>query len=101
MTLVMFPFISGCVVLVPLVAAPIIAHSVQKSNNDYDNIIVNFGYKYEAYYNELTELNKKNKDEEKPYSKILPFKDWIEKEAESDKEKKAVTRYKKIHSNEP
>ena len=90
--------LSGCVLLV-VPGAALIGHTIQKNNAEYDNIIVNFGYKYKEYYSNLMKTNKENEALGKPKEEIIEFSDWIETQAKSVKEKKAVTRYKRIKNN--
>ena len=92
-------FLSGCIVIGP--AGGIFAHTVQKSNQDYDDIIVNMGYQYKIYYNETNIINQQRIAEGKPTEKIITFDEWIETQAKTKKERKAVDRYKRIHSNSP
>ncbi len=79
----------------------LLAHTIQKSNEDYDNIIVNFGYKYKQYYQELDTINKEREIQGKPKEQILTFEQWIETQVKTNKERKAVERYKKIHASNP
>jgi len=82
-------------------AGGLIAHTVQKSNDDYDNIIVNMGYKYKQYYKDMEATNKEKESQGKPKEVILAFEQWIETQAKTEKEIKAVARYKRIHSSNP
>ena len=98
--LLFLPFLSGCVLLaLPVVG--IAAHTIQKSNEDYDNIIVNMGYKYKQYYKEMEEINKERESRGEPKEQILTFEQWIETQTKTNKEKKAVERYKRIHGSNP
>ena len=99
-SLSLLPFISGCV-LIPIAGGALVAHAVQKGNEDYDNIIVNMGYRYKAYYTEMKESNEEREKKGEPALDILSFESWIEKEVKTDKERKAVERYKRIHANNP
>jgi len=97
----LLPYLSGCVALLAIPAGGILAHTVQKSNEDYDNIIVNMGYKYKQYYQEMESINKERDAEGKSREQVLAFEQWIETQAKTDKERKAVARYKKIHGSSP
>ena len=99
--LLSLPCLSGCVALLAIPGAGIFAHVVQKSNEDYDNIIVNFGYKYKQYYEDMEQFNKEREAQGKAKEQILSFEQWIETQAKTEKERKAVERYKRIHSNNP
>lgn len=79
----------------------LVAHTIQKSNEEYDNIIVNMGYKYKQYYKESEEVNKEKEVKREPKEQILTFQEWIQTQAKTEKERKAVERYIRIHSNEP
>jgi len=102
--LLIMPVISGCIILCPF--GGIFAHTVQKCNDDYDNIIVNYGYKYREYYQGIT-AREKERSASMPVNstasevRILTFDEWIETQAHTAKEKKAVVRYKRIHANNP
>ncbi len=98
--LLLLPCLSGCVLLA-IPAGGILAHAIQKSNEDYDNIIVNFGYKYKHYYQEMDTINKERETQGKPKEQILSFEQWMETQAKTDKERKAVERYKRIHASNP
>jgi hypothetical protein len=94
------PLLSGCALLV-FPASGIIAHTIQKSNEDYDNIIVNMGYRYKQYYQEMEERSKEREVQGKPMEQILTFEQWMDIQAKNDKESKAVERYKRIHVSNP
>ena len=96
----LLPYLSGCVLLA-LPAAGILAHGIQKGNEDYDNIIVNFGYGYKQYYQEMEGMNKEKEMQRKAKEKVLTFEQWMETQIKTDKERKAVERYKKIHASNP
>lgn len=99
--LLSLPCLSGCAALLIFPGGGILAHTIQKSNEDYDNIIVNFGYKYKQYYREMEQVNKEREAQGKAKEQVLSFEQWIETQAKTDKERKAVERYKRIHSNNP
>lgn len=96
-TFLVIPFISGCCVGLE----GIFAHTIQKNNDEYDNIIVNMGYRYRQYYQVMEERNKELIVQNKPQEKVLLFEEWLETQAKSKKEIKAVKRYKRIHLNNP
>jgi len=98
--ILLIPYLSGCVLLA-LPAGGLLAYGIQKNNEDYDNIIVNFGYTYKHYYQEIDAKNKQLELQGKPKEQVLTFKQWLETQAKTDKERKAVERYKKIHVNNP
>lgn len=86
---------SGCALLL-IPGAGLLGHTIQKSNEEYDNIIVNFGIKYKAYYSQMTEANKQREASGQQPDKILEFKDWLETQGNNEVEKKAIARYKRI-----
>lgn len=95
------PCLSGCAALLIIPGGALLGHTIQKSNEEYDNIIVNMGYKYKQYYEEMESKNKEREVKGEQKEQILTFEQWIETEAKTDKERKAVERYKKIHSSNP
>ena len=88
--------LSGCFLLV-IPGAALIGHTIQKSNQEYDDIIVNMGYKYKIYYDDMIKTNKENVSLGKPQEKILQFTDWMDTQVKNERERKAVARYKRIH----
>lgn len=79
----------------------LLGHTIQRSNEEYDNIIVNMGYRYKLYYQEVNALNKQKQEKKEPPEKVMSFEDWIQTQIKSEKQKKAVERYIRIHSSEP
>jgi len=81
--------VSGCLFL-PLGLA---GHIIHEGNQQYDDIIVNFGYKYKLYHKEYAEKNVGLLAAGGQEMEIMPFCEWIQTQVNSDKERKAVKRY--------
>ena len=96
--------ISGCALLV-FPCAGLVGHTIQKSNEEYDNIIVNYSFEYKRYYFEREELNKSKLSKGEQPEKILTFSEWLGvqegKKDISEKERKAIQRYHRIHQHSP
>lgn len=95
---------TGCALLV-LPCAGLVGHTIQKSNEEYDNIIVNYSFEYKRYYFERQELNKSKLSKGEQSEKILTFSEWLGlqegKKDISEKERKAIQRYHRIHQHSP
>lgn len=72
-----------------------VGHTIQKNNDEFDEIIVNFGLKYKQYYYEIVESNKQKEAKGQQPEKILKFEEWLETQIKTEKESKAIERYKK------
>jgi len=101
LVILFFPYLSGCAALLIIPGGALLGHTIQKSNEEYDNIIVNMGYKYKQYYEEMEDKNKEREIKGEQKEQVLTFEQWIETQAKTDKERKAIERYKKIHLNNP
>ena len=84
---------SGCAF--PLCA--ISGQVIREGNQEYDNIIVNMGYRYKLYYKECTDRNTQVIASRGAAVKIMPFCEWIKKQVNNVKERKAVERYNRIN----
>lgn len=94
--LVLCPIISGCFLLV-IPGAALVGHTIQKGNEEYDGIIVNYGIKYKEYYQTMVIKNEIREGKGEEPEKILEFKEWIQTQPASEKEQKAVERYLRMN----
>lgn len=83
---------SGCFILAFPVAA-LVGHEIQESNEEYDNIIVNFSYKYKIYYDKRNAENAIKIERGESPDKIESFEVWLSEQGTTVKEKKAIARY--------
>ncbi len=96
--LIMVCSVSGCVLLA-IPGGALLGHTIQKSNQEYDDIIVNMGYKYKVYNQESIRQNQENAKMGRPIKEIQTFCIWLETQPQNEKERKAVERYKRLNGS--